>query len=223
MSSIYQFINTRHCYRRMGAHGCDRDHIALVVEHNRFKKQTTSVGKNYFCIANSPGIYRPLHLCQLCRNISHWILLQWVRGHGCHDTNRYENIVLSTALAKARHGTDAELTNTAHHQYSDIVTASKVIANWTVCSTTFKANNTGYVNNMRVCCEGNQVVIGGFPSQRASNADNVSMSCFIDELWFVSCEYLGINGPCYNGTVLHLPWLWKDFLETYEQRWLSWQ
>ena len=143
MSSIYQFINTRHCYRRMCAHGYDRDHIALVVEHNRFKKQTASVGVNDFYIAISPGIYRHLHLCQLCRNISHWILLQWVRWHGCHDTNRYENIVLSTALAKARHGTDAELTNTAHHQYSDIVTASKVIANWTVCSTILRLTTQG--------------------------------------------------------------------------------
>ena len=75
------------------------------------------------------------------------------------------------------------LSNTANLKYDEVIICARVsestgiwIVCWTVCSSADYRKHQ-WSSSLAFVCEGNPPVAGWFPSQRATNAENVFMRC----------------------------------------------
>ena len=68
------------------------------------------------------------------------------------------------------------LSKIGHNHYSDITRALGYISNLTVCSKTANNKEINKALHYWLLCGGNPPVTGGFPSQRASNTEAMSVS-----------------------------------------------
>ena len=126
-------------------------HRLLNGLFGRRSKQTSKLRVTGLCVGNSPGTGEfPAQMASNAENVSIW----W-RHHACE---KYMLLLLEQSLF-------------AHH-YSDTIMSAMVF--WLFAQPIFQAQKTP---KLRVTglCEWNAPVTGGFPSQRASDAENVSI------------------------------------------------